>query len=326
MRVAQLWRWLYVHQARRFSQMSDLSSAVRQSLEAAFTLTAPQVVAHQVSCDGTQKWLLRFEDEALVETVYIPDAQGRPRGALCVSSQVGCALGCRFCHTGLQGWVRNLTAQEIVTQFCVARQSLGELPITTLVFMGMGEPLLNCESVAEAIEVLCDGAGVGLSRRRVTVSTAGVAPHIGQVTGKMGVQLAVSLHGSCDESRTPLVPLNRKYPLKTLMAAVRAAPGVSNTRRVTFEYVLLDGVNDSQDEAVALVRLLRGIPAKVNLLEFNPWPGAPYRPSPRARMERFAAVIRRAGYASPLRTPRGQDIMAACGQLRTDTQHRRLSA
>jgi 23S rRNA (adenine2503-C2)-methyltransferase len=331
MRADQLWRWIYHHGVAEFEQMTNIAKEQRAALEQRFTLSRPHVAARQVSTDGTRKWLIRLADGAEIETVFIPDV-GRS-GALCVYSQVGCTLTCTFCHTGTQRLVRNLTAEDIVSQVMIARDDLGEWPssnedrrITNIVFMGMGEPLYNIDNVAAAIDTIADGDGISISRRRITVSTAGVAPKIPELGLRTGAMLAISLHATCDSLRDELVPLNRKYPLDQLFAAIRAYPTLGNAKRVTFEYVMLKGVNDSLAEAKALVRLLKGIPAKINLIPFNPWPGTRYECSDWATIEGFAAVLNRAGYASPIRTPRGRDILAACGQLKSETVKLRASA
>jgi 23S rRNA (adenine2503-C2)-methyltransferase len=330
MRARQLWNWIYVHGARDFAGMSNLAKDFREQMTGTFTLARPEVVTEQISSDGTRKWLLRTGPGIEFETVYIPEAE---RGTLCVSSQVGCTLNCRFCHTGTQKLVRNLTADEIVGQLLVARDSLGDWPstapgrkVTNVVMMGMGEPLYNFDNVKAALAIVTDGDGLALSRRRVTLSTAGVVPMIERAGTEIGSALAISLHAVNDELRDVIVPINKKYPLKDLMAAVRAYPGASNSRRVTFEYVMLKGVNDSLAEARALVRLLAGIPAKINLIPFNPWPGAPYECSDWSQIEKFAEIVNKAGYASPVRTPRGRDIMAACGQLKSESVKERASA
>jgi 23S rRNA (adenine2503-C2)-methyltransferase len=327
MRAGQIWGWAYQRGARDFAAMTTISKEMRARLAEHFTVDRPEIVTAQVSTDGTRKWLLRFADGQEAETVYIPEED---RGTLCVSSQVGCTLNCRFCHTGTQALVRNLTAREIVGQILVARDALGEWPtprdgrlLSNIVLMGMGEPLYNFDNVKLAMEIAMDGEGLSLSRRRITLSTAGVVPMIPRVGAEMGVNLAISLHAPRDDIRDVIVPLNRKYPVAELMAACRAYPGLSNARRITFEYVMLDGINDGPAEAHELVRLLRGIPAKINLIPFNPWPGSPYRCSSWERIEAFAAIVLRAGYASPIRTPRGRDIMAACGQLKSESQKRR---
>ena len=330
MRTRQLWNWIYVHGARDFASLSNLARDFRALLSERFSLARPEVVTEQVSGDGTRKWLLRGEGGAEFETVFIPEPG---RGTLCVSSQVGCTLNCRFCHTGTQRLVRNLSAGEIAGQVLVARDALTDWPstgenrrVTNVVLMGMGEPLYNFENVKAAVAIIADGDGLALSKRRITLSTAGVVPMIPRAGAEIGCALAISLHAVRDELRDVLVPLNRKYPLAELMGAVRAYPGLSNARRVTFEYAMLKDVNDSLADARALVRLVAGIPAKINLIPFNPWPGAPYECSPWERIEAFAEILNRAGYASPVRTPRGRDIMAACGQLRSESVKQRASA
>jgi len=330
MRARQLWNWIYVHGARDFAGMSNLAKNFREEMTGTFTLARPEVVTEQISSDGTRKWLLRTGPGIEFETVYIPEAE---RGTLCVSSQVGCTLNCRFCHTGTQKLVRNLTSDEIVGQLLVARDSLGDWPstapgrkVTNVVMMGMGEPLYNFDNVKAALAIVTDGDGLALSKRRVTLSTAGVVPMIERAGAEIGSALAISLHAVNDELRDVIVPINKKYPLKELMAALRAYPGASNSRRITFEYVMLKGVNDSLAEARALVRLLAGIPAKINLIPFNPWPGAPYECSDWSQIEKFAEIVNKAGYASPVRTPRGRDIMAACGQLKSESVKERASA
>jgi 23S rRNA (adenine2503-C2)-methyltransferase len=331
MRAGQLWRWIHHHGATSFETMSNVDKQTRAKLGEHFTLARPEVVQRQVSVDGTRKWLIRFAPGVEAETVYIPDV-GRA-GALCVSSQVGCTLNCTFCHTGAQALVRNLTAAEIAAQVQIARDDLEEWPsdredrrLSNIVFMGMGEPLYNLDHVAEAIDIISDHEGLGLSRRRITVSTSGVVPELTALGTRTQAMLAISLHATHDALRDVLVPLNRKYPLAELMAGVRAYPGLSNARRVTFEYVMLKGVNDSPAEARALVKLVQGLPAKINLIPFNPWPGAPYECSDWSVIEAFAEIVNRAGYASPIRTPRGRDIMAACGQLRSESEKIRASA
>jgi 23S rRNA (adenine2503-C2)-methyltransferase len=330
MRARQLWNWVYVHGARDFAGMSNLAKGFREQMTGTFTLARPEVVTEQISNDGTRKWLLKTGPGIEFETVYIPEAE---RGTLCVSSQVGCTLNCRFCHTGTQKLVRNLTSDEIVGQLLVARDSLGDWPstapgrkVTNVVMMGMGEPLYNFDNVKAALAIVTDGDGLALSKRRVTLSTAGVVPMIERAGTEIGSALAISLHAVNDELRDVIVPINKKYPLKELMAALRAYPGASNSRRITFEYVMLKGVNDSLAEARALVRLVGGIPAKINLIPFNPWPGAPYECSDWSQIEKFAEIVNKAGYASPVRTPRGRDIMAACGQLKSESVKERASA
>ena len=331
MRASQLWRWIHHYGVTDFSAMTDVAKDARAALADRFSLARPEVVERQVSRDGTRKWLIRMAPGIEVETVYIPDV-GRA-GALCVSSQVGCTLNCTFCHTGTQALVRNLTAAEIVAQVQVARDDLGEWPspkedrrLSNIVFMGMGEPLYNLDNVAAAIDIIADNEGVAISRRRITVSTSGVVPELAELGRRTQAMLAISLHATNDPLREKLVPLNRKYPIAELMAAVRAYPGLSNAKRVTFEYVMLKGVNDSPADAKALVKLLQGVPAKINLIPFNPWPGSEYECSDWKTIEAFAAVLNRAGYASPIRTPRGRDILAACGQLKSDSEKLRASA
>jgi 23S rRNA (adenine2503-C2)-methyltransferase len=324
MRAKQLRRWIHHFGTQDFDDMTDVAKELRAELANHYILTRPEITEHQVSRDGTQKWLTRFGPGIEGESVYIPGV-GKA-GALCVSSQVGCTLNCTFCHTGTQKLVRNLTAQEIVTQVLIARDALGEWPastegrlLTNIVFMGMGEPLYNLDNVAEAIDTIVDGDGISIGRRRITVSTAGVAPKIPELGARTGAMLAISLHATNDDLRNELVPINKKYNLRELFDAIRAYPELNNAKRVTFEYVMLKGVNDSLAEARALVQLLKGIPAKINLIPFNPWPGSPYECSEWDTIEEFAEVLNRAGYASPIRTPRGRDILAACGQLRSES-------
>jgi 23S rRNA (adenine2503-C2)-methyltransferase len=344
MRVQQLWHWLYVRGAGDFAEMTNVSRELRARLDQHFTLARPEVVAEQVSSDGTRKWLLRLPGEHAserpheVECVYIPEAD---RGTLCLSSQVGCTLNCSFCHTGTQRLVRNLTAGEIVGQIMIARDRLGDwlgmqraqgdgLPthgdrlVSNIVMMGMGEPLYNFEAVRDALLIAADGDGIAISKRRITLSTSGVVPNIARAGAEVGCMLAVSLHAVRDELRNELVPLNRKYPIRELFEACRNYPGLSNARRITFEYVMLKDVNDSLAEAKALVQLLKGLPAKINLIPFNPWPGTRYECSDWDRIEQFSEIVFNAGYASPVRTPRGRDILAACGQLKSATE--KLSA
>jgi 23S rRNA (adenine2503-C2)-methyltransferase len=331
MRASQLWRWIHHYGVTDFAAMTDVAKETRAALAEAFTLNRPEIVERQVSKDGTRKWLIRTAPGIEVETVYIPDV-GRS-GALCVSSQVGCTLNCTFCHTGTQALVRNLTAAEIVAQVQVARDDLAEWPspkedrrLSNIVFMGMGEPLYNLDNVADAIDIIADGEGISISRRRITVSTSGVVPELEALGDRTQAMLAISLHATNDELRDVLVPLNKKYPIEQLMAGIRGYPGLSNARRVTFEYVMLKGVNDSPAEARALLKLLKGIPAKINLIPFNPWPGTVYECSDWSAIESFAAILNRAGYASPIRTPRGRDILAACGQLKSESEKVRASA
>jgi 23S rRNA (adenine2503-C2)-methyltransferase len=335
MRVQQIWHWLYVRGVHEFDEMTSISKELRAALGRHYTLARPETVAEQVSADGTRKWLLRLPSENPgerpheVECVYIPEAD---RGTLCLSSQVGCTLTCSFCHTGTQRLVRNLTAGEIVGQVMIARGRLGDFAaaldggrkVTNVVMMGMGEPLYNFEAVRDALAVVADGEGLSLSKRRITLSTSGVVPMIVRAGAEIGSMLAVSLHAVRDDLRNHLVPLNRKYPIAELLEACRNYPGLSNARRITFEYVMLKGVNDSLADAKALVRLLKGIPAKINLIPFNPWPGSQYECSDWEQIEKFSEVVFNAGYASPVRTPRGRDILAACGQLKSATE--KLSA
>jgi 23S rRNA (adenine2503-C2)-methyltransferase len=337
MRAQQIWHWLYVRGAQSFDAMTNVSKEMRAELATHFTVERPEVVAEQISTDGTRKWLLRLPGEHgadrphEVECVYIPEAD---RGTLCVSSQVGCTLNCSFCHTGTQRWVRNLTAGEIVGQVMIARDRLGDWAdrdtptggrmVTNIVMMGMGEPLYNFDAVRDALHIASDNEGIGISRRRITLSTSGVVPQIVRAGEEIGVMLAISLHAVHDRLRDELVPLNRKYPIAELLEACRNYPGLSNARRITFEYVMLKGINDSLEDARALVRLLKGIPAKINLIPFNPWPGSAYECSDWEQIEKFSEFIFNAGYSSPVRTPRGRDILAACGQLKSETE--KLSA
>jgi 23S rRNA (adenine2503-C2)-methyltransferase len=348
MRVQQIWHWLYVRGARDFDAMTSVSKELRAALAVHFTLARPEVVAEQTSTDGTRKWLLRLPGEHSlerpheIECVYIPEAD---RGTLCLSSQVGCTLTCSFCHTGTQRLVRNLTAGEIVGQVMVARDRLDDWVgaahargrasspaggeeknrlVSNIVMMGMGEPLYNFEAVRDALLIAADGEGIAISKRRITLSTSGVVPNIARAGAEIGCMLAVSLHAVRDELRNELVPLNRKYPIEQLLEACRNYPGLSNARRITFEYVMLKDVNDSLADAKALVKLLAGIPAKINLIPFNPWPGTRYECSDWERIEKFSEIIFNAGYASPVRTPRGRDILAACGQLKSASE--KLSA
>jgi 23S rRNA (adenine2503-C2)-methyltransferase len=331
MRTGQVWQWLYHWGVRDFAAMTNLAKDYRAFLGDHFRIALPEVVVRQVSADGTRKYLLRIEGGHEVETVYIPEED---RGTLCISSQVGCTLTCSFCHTGTQRLVRNLTAAEIVGQVMVARDDLGEWPVpgapkdetrllSNVVLMGMGEPLYNFEAVRDAMQVVMDGEGISLSRRRITLSTSGVVPEIARTAQEIGCLLAVSFHATTDVVRDTLVPINRKWNIAALLAALRDYPRLSNSERITFEYVMLKGVNDSDEDARRLVRLIAGIPAKINLIPFNPWPGAPYERSDWARIEAFADIVYKAGYASPIRTPRGEDIMAACGQLKSETERAR---
>jgi 23S rRNA (adenine2503-C2)-methyltransferase len=337
MRVQQLWHWIYVRGARTFDDMTNVSKALRTELESRFTVDRPEVVAEQISEDGTRKWLLRLpsghaaERPHEVECVYIPETD---RGTLCVSSQVGCTLNCSFCHTGTQRLVRNLTAGEIVGQVMIARDRLndwvdretpnGNRLVSNIVMMGMGEPLYNFDAVRDGLLIVSDNEGIAISRRRITLSTSGVVPNIVRAGDEIGSMLAISLHAVRDDLRNELVPLNRKYPIAELLEACRNYPGVSNARRITFEYVMLKGVNDSLDDAKQLVKLLKGIPAKINLIPFNPWPGSSYDCSDWDQIEKFSEFVFNAGYSSPVRTPRGRDILAACGQLKSETE--KLSA
>ncbi|MBU2533679.1 MAG: 23S rRNA (adenine(2503)-C(2))-methyltransferase RlmN, partial [Alphaproteobacteria bacterium] len=340
MRVNQLWSWIYVRGATSFEQMTDVSKSLRGDLDTALALHRPEIVNEQISVDGTRKWLLRLPKrghEAAppeIETVYIPEPG---RGTLCISSQVGCTLNCSFCHTGTQRLVRNLEPEEIVGQVLLARDRVGDWPdadapddgalmpeskrkITNVVLMGMGEPLYNFDNVARAMAVVSDSDGISLSRRRITLSTSGIVPEIARWGDTAGTMLAISLHAVRDDLRDALVPINKRWPIKELLAACKSYPGLSNARRITFEYVMLKGVNDSPADAKELVRLLAGIPAKINLIPFNPWPGTRYECSDWSQIERFAEIVNRAGYASPVRTPRGRDIFAACGQLKSASE------
>jgi 23S rRNA (adenine2503-C2)-methyltransferase len=334
MRAAQLWSWIYQRGARDFAEMTNLSKAYRAQLAEHFHLDRPEITSRQVSMDGTRKYLLKLAGGHEVEAVYIPEED---RGTLCISSQVGCTLTCSFCHTGTQRLVRNLTAEEIVAQILVCRDDLGEWPeagkrpperrlLSNIVLMGMGEPLYNFENVRDAMKIAMDGEGLSLSRRRITLSTSGVVPQMQRAGEEIGCLLAISLHAVRDELRDELVPINRKWNLETLIQACRDYPRLSNAERITFEYVMLKDVNDSDADAKRLVQLIAGIPAKINLIPFNPWPGAPYERSDWDRIESFAEIVNRAGYASPVRTPRGQDIMAACGQLKSATERGRKRA
>ena len=337
MRAGQIWHWIYHRGVQSFAEMTNIAKELRQRLDNEFVIGRPEIVTEQVSTDGTRKWLLRLSPDERgarheVEMVYIPEED---RGTLCISSQVGCTLTCTFCHTGTQRLVRNLTSGEIVAQVMTARDRIRDWPgdieanpqpplggryITNVVLMGMGEPLYNFDNVKDAMEIVSDGEGISLSKRRITLSTSGVVPEIPRAGEEIGTMLAISLHGTTDEIRDRLVPLNKKYPIKELLDACRKYPGLSNARRITFEYVMLKGVNDTVADAKRLVQLLKGIPAKVNLIPFNPWPGTQYECSDWETIESFAEILNRAGYASPVRTPRGRDIMAACGQLKSESQ------
>ncbi len=333
MRVGQIWSWIYQWGVRDFDAMTNLGKAYRAELAEHFVIAVPEVVTKQVSTDGTRKYLVRIAGGHEVEIVYIPETD---RGTLCVSSQVGCTLTCSFCHTGTQKLVRNLTAGEIIGQVMVARDDLGEWPesgtrtydarlLSNIVLMGMGEPLYNFENVRDAMKIAMDPEGIQLSRRRITLSTSGVVPEIARTAQEIGCQLAVSFHATTDEVRDRLVPINKRWNIETLLDALREYPKVSNSERITFEYVMLDGVNDSDADAHRLVKLIEGIPAKINLIPFNEWPGAPYKRSSNNRIRAFSEIVYRAGYASPVRTPRGEDIMAACGQLKSTTERARKS-
>jgi len=328
MRASQLWGWIYNHGVTEFAAMSNIAKGLQDILQEHAKVGRPEIVSKQVSEDGTRKYLLKLDDGNLVETVYIPETD---RGTLCISSQVGCTLNCTFCHTGTQKLVRNLTPGDIVAQILVARDDLGEWPspndgsrlISNIVLMGMGEPLYNYEHVASAMNIVMSPDGIALSKRRITLSTSGIVPEMARCGEELNVNLAISLHAVHDELRNELVPINKKYPLAQLMDACRNYPGLSNARRITFEYVMLKGVNDSLEDAKALVKLIEGIPAKINLIPFNPWPGTIYECSDWSQIEKFGDYVNRAGYASPIRMPRGRDIMAACGQLKSASERAR---
>ena len=333
MRVGQIWQWIYQWGVRDFAEMTNLSKAYRAQLAEVFEIAIPEVVSKQVSTDGTRKYLVRIAGGHEVEVVYIPE---EGRGTLCVSSQVGCTLTCSFCHTGTQKLVRNLTAAEIVGQIMMARDDLEEWPVpgapkdetrllSNIVLMGMGEPLYNFENVRDAMKIAMDGEGISLSRRRITLSTSGVVPEIARTAEEIGCLLAVSFHATTDDVRDKLVPINKRWNIETLLDALREYPRLTNSERITFEYVMLNGVNDRDDDARRLVKLIEGIPAKVNLIPFNEWPGSPYTRSSNNRIRAFADIIYKAGYASPIRTPRGEDILAACGQLKSATERARKS-
>ncbi|MEC8794946.1 MAG: 23S rRNA (adenine(2503)-C(2))-methyltransferase RlmN [Pseudomonadota bacterium] len=335
MRVNQIWQWIYQWGVRDFAAMTNLSKAYRAELDEKFTVSIPEMVSKQVSADGTRKYLVRIAGGHEVEVVYIPETD---RGTLCVSSQVGCTLTCSFCHTGTQKLVRNLTAAEIVGQIMMARDDLGEWPepgvgtgesgprlLSNIVLMGMGEPLYNFENVRDAMKIAMDGEGISLSRRRITLSTSGVVPEISRTAEEIGCMLAISFHATTDEVRDKLVPINKRWNIAELLEALKAYPKLSNSERITFEYVMLKDVNDTDSDARRLVKLIQGIPAKINLIPFNEWPGSPYQRSDWDRIEAFADIIYKAGYASPIRTPRGEDIMAACGQLKSATERARKS-
>jgi len=324
-RTKQLWHWIYHQGETNFDQMTSLSKSFRMALAERYEVRRPKISDTQTSKDQTKKWLIRFEDQQEAETVYIPE---NGRGAVCISSQVGCTLTCTFCRTGTQKLVRNLTAPEIVGQFMLARDFYGEWPtptdggrlISNIVMMGMGEPLLNYRNVVKALTIIMDNEGIALSKRRITLSTSGIVPVMHQCGEELGVNLAVSLHAVRDDLRDILVPINRRYPIADLLSACRTYPGANNARRITFEYVMLKGVNDSDADARELVRLLRNIPAKVNLIPFNAWEGAPYKCSSKTRMKSFAEILNASGYSAPIRIPRGRDILAACGQLKSATE------
>lgn len=327
MRVNQIWGWVYNKGINSIDEMTTLSLDLREELKRYHNLERPQISDEQISKDGTKKWLLKFNDGSEVETVFIPDDE---RGTLCVSSQVGCTLNCTFCHTGTQRLVRNLTSQEIVSQIIIAKDSLSEWgqeprQITNIVMMGMGEPLYNFESVRDGILTMSDDAGLSISKRKITLSTSGIVPKIKMAGDEIGSMLAISLHATNNDLRNEIVPINKKYPIEELLEACRDYPGLSNSKRITFEYVMLKGVNDSEAEARDLVKLISGIPAKINLIPFNSWPGSSYECSDWEQIEKFGDIINRGGYASPIRTPRGEDISAACGQLKSDTKKIRAS-
>jgi len=330
MRAGQIFRWVYNYGVTDWDSMTNIAKGLRAELAVAFELNRPEIVERQISVDGTRKYLIRMAPGIEVETVFIPAVS--KTGALCVSSQVGCTLTCKFCHTGSQRLVRNLTAAEIALQVMVAKDDLNEWPssdggrkLTNIVFMGMGEPLYNTDEVAKALDIICDCEGLSFGRRRITLSTSGVVPEIVSAGERTKAMLAISLHAANDELRSSIMPINKKYPLAELMAACRAYPGLSNSKRITFEYVMLKGINDSPKHAVELIKLLEGIPAKVNLIPFNPWPGSNYECSDWETIERFADKVNAAGYASPIRTPRGRDILAACGQLKSESEKMRAS-
>jgi len=327
MRISQIWNWLYARGAKSIDEMTNLSKEFREKLKKRFDLKRPKIVKQEISTDGTRKWLIRFLDGSEIETVYIPDED---RGTLCVSSQVGCTLNCTFCYTGTQRLVRNLTSQEIISQLIIAKDSLNEWnkpirQITNIVMMGMGEPLYNFENVRDGILTFSDDAGLSISKRKITLSTSGIVPKIEPAGNEIGVMLAVSLHATNNDLRNKLVPINKKYPIEELIKACRSYPRVKNSKRITFEYVMLKNVNDSEKDAKELLKLISGIPSKINLIPFNPWPGAPYECSDWDQIEKFSDIINKGGYASPIRTPRGRDISAACGQLKSDTKKEKAS-
>jgi 23S rRNA (adenine2503-C2)-methyltransferase len=327
MRISQIWNWLYARGAKSIDEMTNLSKEFREKLKKRFDLKRPKIVKQEISTDGTRKWLIRFLDGSEIETVYIPDED---RGTLCVSSQVGCTLNCTFCYTGTQRLVRNLTSQEIISQLIIAKDSLNEWnkpirQITNIVMMGMGEPLYNFENVRDGILTFSDDAGLSISKRKITLSTSGIVPKIEPAGNEIGVMLAVSLHATNNDLRNKLVPINKKYPIEELIKACRSYPRVKNSKRITFEYVMLKNVNDSEKDAKELLKLISGIPSKINLIPFNAWPGAPYECSDWDQIEKFSDIINKGGYASPIRTPRGRDISAACGQLKSDTKKEKAS-
>ena len=331
MRVGQIWQWIYEKGVRDFSKMTNLAKSYREALEKNFLISVPEIISKNISHDGTRKYLMRIDGGHEIETVYIPEEN---RGTLCISSQVGCTLTCSFCHTGTQRLVRNLTSSEIIGQILVARDDLGEWPnqeapkpkprlLSNVVLMGMGEPLYNFDNVRDAMKIAMDPEGVALSRRRITLSTSGVVPEIAKTAEEIGCQLAISFHATTDEVRDKLVPINKKWNISNLLETLKNYPKVSNSERITFEYVMLKNVNDSDEDAHRLVKLIKGIPAKINLIPFNEWPGSPFERSDWKQIKSFSDIIYRAGYASPIRTPRGEDIMAACGQLKSATEKKR---
>ena len=331
MRVGQIWQWIYEKGVRDFSKMTNLAKSYREALEKNFLISVPEIISKNISHDGTRKYLMRIDGGHEIETVYIPEEN---RGTLCISSQVGCTLTCSFCHTGTQRLVRNLTSSEIIGQILVARDDLGEWPnqeapkpkprlLSNVVLMGMGEPLYNFDNVRDAMKIAMDPEGVALSRRRITLSTSGVVPEIAKTAEEIGCQLAISFHATTDEVRDKLVPINKKWNISNLLETLKNYPKVSNSERITFEYVMLKNINDSDEDAHRLVKLIKGIPAKINLIPFNEWPGSPFERSDWKQIKSFSDIIYRAGYASPIRTPRGEDIMAACGQLKSATEKKR---
>ena len=331
-RAKQLWHWMYNRGETDFAAMSSISKVMQAKLAEHFVVRRPKVEREMISTDGTRKWLLKFDDGNEAETVFIPDLD-EDRGSVCISTQVGCTLTCKFCHTGTQLLVRNLTAAEIVGQFMAGRDAYGEWPtpddtgrmLSNVVVMGMGEPLYNFENVATALEILMDGEGIGISRRRITLSTSGVVPMMKICGERLGVNLAISLHAVTDEIRDRIMPINKKYPLKELIQACHDYPGASNARRITFEYIMLKGVNDSAADARALLKLVKGLPAKFNLIPFNPWPGSEFETSDMKSVKAFSDILQDNGYSAPIRMPRGRDILAACGQLRSESIRERAS-